>query len=90
MKTFALGIALGASLVSTAAFAEQQRPTYLAFSAPAVTAPVNAVAAPALPKVGKRANAFLSVPLVLPLLGLVAVIGGIVAASTGGGNSSPG
>jgi hypothetical protein len=88
MKKFALAIALGASLVSTAALAEQQRPTYLAFSAPAA-APIGAVAAPALPKVGKRNNGFLAIPLVLPLLGVFAAIGIIVGVSSGG-DGSPG
>jgi hypothetical protein len=87
MKTLALSVALGASLVSTAAFAEQ-RPTYLAFSAPAVTAPA-AIAAPALPKVAKRDNAFLALPLLVPILGVFAAVG-LVVGVTSGGNSSPG
>jgi hypothetical protein len=88
MKKFALGLALGASLVSTAALAEQQRPTYLAFSAPAA-APIGTVAAPALPKVSKRDNGFLAIPLILPIIGVIAVVGIIVGVSSGG-NGSPG
>ena len=88
MKTFALGIALGASLVSTAALADQ-RPTYLAFKAPAAASAAS-VAAPAVPKVGKRDNGFAAVPLLLPILGGLAAVGLIIAVASGGGNSSPG
>lgn len=88
MKKFAMSVALGASLVSTAAFAEQ-RPTYMAFSAPTQNESVTALTAPAAPRVAKRNNGFLAIPLVLPIIGIFAVIG-IIVGVTSGGNSSPG
>lgn len=88
MKKIALCVALGASLVSTAAFAETQRPTYLAFSAPA-SKPATSVAAPAAPRVAKRNKGFQGVPAILPILGVVAAVGLVVAVASGG-DSSPG
>lgn len=90
MKKFALGIALGASLMSTAALAGEQRPTYLAFSAPAATAS-SLAAAPAAPAVAKRDKGFGTIPLFVPLVGIVTILGFIAAFSTGNGNNgSPG
>lgn len=92
MKTFALGLAVGASLISTAAFAGQQRPTYLAFKAPAA-APVGSVSvAPVGPAVSKRNSAIGGVPLFVPLIGVVAVVALVAAVSSGGGGNdgSPG
>lgn len=88
MNKFALSIALGASLVSTAALAEQ-RPTYLAFTAPSEAPSAAAFAAPAAPKVAKRNHGFLAIPLILPILGVVAAVGLVVGVAAGG-NSSPG
>lgn len=88
MKKVALGIVLGASLMSSAAMAADQRPTYLAFSAPQAAQGVSTIA-PAAPKVGKRDKAIGTLPLFVPLLGLAAVVG-IVVAVSGGDDGSPG
>jgi hypothetical protein len=92
MKKFALGIALGASLVSSAAFAAEQRPTYLAFAAPAAAPAVSNMVSPAAPSVAKRDESFGTIPLYIPIIGLLAVIGLIAAVSSGGHhhNGSPG
>ena len=87
MKKFALGVALGVSLISTGAFAGEQRPTYLAFNAPASVA--SATVSPAVPSVAKRNKALGPVPLFVPIVGAVTVLGFIVAVSTGG-DGSPG
>ena len=91
MKKFALGIALGASLVSTAAFAGEQRPTYMAFKAPAAAASADLVA-PAAPSVAKRDQGFGTIPLFIPIVGAITILGFIAAFSTGGhhNNGSPG
>ena len=89
MKTFALGIALGASLISTAAFAGSQRPTYLAFKAPAASSAAIASVAPAGPAVSKRNSAIGRIPLFVPLVGGVALLG-FLAAFTTGSDGSPG
>jgi len=92
MKKFALGIALGASLVSTAAFAGEQRPTYQSFSAPAASASVSNMITPAAPLVRKRNESFGTVPLYIPIIGVIVVVGLIAALSSGGNgnNGSPG
>ena len=87
MKKFALGMALCAAMVATSAAAADQRPAYLAFKPVASADTVMQHSAPAAPKVAKR-NELVGVPLLLPLLGLVAVVG-LAAAVSSGGNSSP-
>ncbi len=91
MKKLALSIALGASLASSAAMAADQRPTYLAFRAPAVTATSSNLAGfePAAPSVRKADSGFGTIPLFVPLVGLVVIIGFIAAVKTGN-NGSPG
>jgi len=89
MRKIALGMALGASLLSTAAMAADQRPTYLAFSAPADPAAASVNAKPAAPRVAKRNAALGPVPLFVPLVGAVAILGFVAAVSTGN-NGSPG
>ena len=86
MKKFAIGAAIAASLVSTAAMAADQRPSYLAFSAPAATP---AVSAPVAPRVKKKNGIFEGVPVVVPIVGAVTILG-FIAAVTTGGNGSPG
>jgi F0F1-type ATP synthase membrane subunit c/vacuolar-type H+-ATPase subunit K len=91
MKKFALGIAIGASLVSTAAFAGEQRPTYLAFSAPAAAPAASNMVAPAAPSVAKRDKGFGSIPIFVPIVGGFIILGLIAAFTTGHhNNSSPG
>lgn len=87
MKTFATGIALAAALVSTAAMAGEQRPTYLAFSAPAAAPVASAPAAPAARKVAKRNGAIGTIPLFVPLVGAVSLLGFVAAVSTGNDGS---
>jgi len=87
MKKLALGVALGASLISTAAMAGEQRPTYLAFRAPA--AATTTAVAPAGPAVVKRNKAEGAIPLVAVIGGGLAVLGLVVAATTGGDDGSP-
>jgi len=90
MKKFALGVALGASLLSTAAMAADQRPTYLRFSAPAAATTVASVA-PAAPAVGKSDEGFGTIPLFVPIVGGIVILGFIAAFTTGNGNNgSPG
>lgn len=88
MKKFALGIALAAGLLSTAAVAGTQRPTYFAFKAP-THAVASVVVVPAAPKVGKRDSGFGALPLFVPLLGGLTFIG-FIALVTTGNNGSPG
>ncbi|VWX54462.1 hypothetical protein [Novosphingobium sp. 9U] len=92
MKKLMLGLVVGTTLMSTAAMAGEQRPTYIAFSAPAATANVAAPATVASPVVAKRDKSFGTLPLWVPLVGIVAVVGLIAAVSGGGGhhNGSPG
>ena len=93
MKKLALGIALGASLVSSVAVAGTQRPTYLAFSAPATAPAASNVVAPVAPTVAKRDKAFVALPILLPILAAAAAIGLVAAVATGGDddkNQSPG
>ena len=84
MKKFAIGMAIGASLISSAALAGEQRPTYLAFSAPAATPVATEVVSPAAPRVAKRDSGLAGIPVG------AAIILGIVAAASTGGNGSPG
>jgi len=88
MRTLAFTFAVGMSLISSAAFAADQRPTYMAFSAPKATVAAANVA-PAAPSVAKGDESFGTIPLYIPLLGIVA-IAGFIAAISGGGNGNNG
>ncbi len=91
MKKLALGLALGVSLVSSVAVAAEQRPTYLAFRAPVATANSSNLAgfASVAPSVKKANSGFGTIPVFVPLAGLIIVIG-LVAAVATGRNGSPG
>lgn len=89
MKKLAVTIALGASLISSAAIAGEQRPTYIAFKAPAAASATTASVSPAAPVVRKRNEAFGTLPIYVPIIGAIAVIGLVVAVSSGS-NGSPG
>lgn len=78
MKNAALVMAAAATLFATAASAREQRPTYLAFSAPAAASVSTSAFAPAAPKVEKR-RAIAGVSPFLLLLAGFGVIGGLVA-----------
>lgn len=92
MKKFALSVAFGATLISSVAVAGTQRPTYLAFNAPAAASTTSSVVAPATPSVAKRDKSAGAMPLILPILGAVAVVGLVAAVATGGDSKdqSPG
>ncbi|MBB3359961.1 MULTISPECIES: hypothetical protein [unclassified Novosphingobium] len=83
MKTFAVSMALGASLLSTTAFAANQRPA----PAPFISAPQTA---PATPAVAKRKG--LTASSTLLAVGAVAAVGvgvGVLASSGSDNNASP-
>ncbi|MFC0205074.1 hypothetical protein [Novosphingobium soli] len=82
MKTFAVSMALGAVLLSTAAQAADQRPAYIAFKAGATK--TAAPAAPATPVVAKRKS--LQSEVVVPAVLGVAAVGTGLALALDGGN----
>lgn len=86
MKKFAVSMAVGAVLVSTAAQAADQRPAYIAFK-PAANAATQA--APATPVVAKRKG--LQSGVVIPVIAGVAAVGVGVAllAKDNNGDASP-
>ncbi|MBB4860110.1 hypothetical protein HNO88_003451 [Novosphingobium chloroacetimidivorans] len=91
MKKLMLGLVVGTTLMSSAAMAGEQRPTYMAFSAPAAANVASAQAAVATPSVAKRDKSFGTLPIWVPIVGLIAVVGRIAAVSGGGDNNgSPG
>lgn len=89
MKKLMLGLVLGTTLMSSAAMAGEQRPTYMAFSAPAAANVASAPATVATPTVAKRDKGFGTLPIWIPLVGLVAIVG-LIAAVSGGGNGNNG
>ncbi|MGJ0237149.1 hypothetical protein ACQEPB_01335 [Novosphingobium fluoreni] len=93
MKKLALGLAIATSLVASTAIAAPKRPDYIAFKAPqavgGVANPAGQVTQFAAPSVAKHDEAFGTLPIWVPLIGLIAVIG-LVAAVSGGSNGSPG
>lgn len=91
MKKLMLGLVAGATMMSSAAMAGEQRPTYMAFSAPAATSVASAPVAAVSPSVAKRDKSFGTLPIWVPIIGVIAVVGLIAAVSSGGGNNgSPG
>lgn len=94
MKKLALGLAIATSLVASTANAAPKRPDYIAFKAPrAVAGAANPggmqLAPAAAPRVARNDDSFGTIPIWVPLIGLLAVIG-LVAAVSGGNNGSPG
>lgn len=86
IKKIAFGAALAAQVISGSAFARDVRPAAVSLQAASVQ-PVMAVGAVrASSKMAKKDHVF--APFLLPLLGLVAVIGVVAVVASGGDDDS--